>query len=307
MSSVRWTWRAMPAGLAAAIGACGPSAPHPTHVAAVIGESGRGPGAFAYPRGIAAAPDGTFYVVDKSARVQRFTADGGFLGEWRMPDHASGKPVGLSVHRDGRVFVADTHYHRVVVFDADGAELARFGAEGDGDGRFRLPTDVAFDAAGSVYVAEYGGNDRITRWTPDLAYDRVVVSGEVNGEPMRRPAAIVIDDGQSLWVADACNHRLLEFDLEGRLRRSFGSIGREAGQLRYPYGLDVDRDGHLVVCEYGNCRVQWFDRTGRSLGVWGGPGREVGRLNSPWGLFSRADGGLVVLDSLNMRIQVVRP
>lgn len=223
-----------------------------------------------------------------------------------MPDYAGGKPVGLSVHGDGRVFVADTHYHRVVVYEADGAELARFGAEGDGDGQFRLPTDVAFDAAGFVYVAEYGGNDRITQWSPELTFDRVVVAGEVGGEPMQRPAAIVIDDEQTLWVADACNHRILRFSLDGRLLHSFGTLGRDAGQMRYPYGLDIDAEGRLVVCEYGNCRVQWFDRTGRSLGMWGGAGREVGQLNSPWGVFCRANGVVYVLDSLNMRVQVFR-
>ena len=62
------------------------------------------------------------------------------------------KPVGLSVHPDGRVFVADTHYNRVLVFDRDGKELARFGGYGKEPGHFIYPTDIAFGNDGRIYV-----------------------------------------------------------------------------------------------------------------------------------------------------------
>ena len=45
-----------------------------------------------------------------------------------------------------RVFVADTHNSRIVVFDRDGKELFRFGERGMGPGQFLLPTDVAVDS-----------------------------------------------------------------------------------------------------------------------------------------------------------------
>ncbi len=275
-------------------------------VVGVFGSAGQGPGSFAYPRAIATAPDGCVFVVDKSARVQRFSPDGTFETQWRMPEYAAGKPVGLSVAADGRVFVADTHYHRVIVFDRDGVELARFGELGTGDGQFKLPTDVAIDRDGNIYVSEYNGNDRITQWSPDYVFVRVVVAGEVAGRVLRRPASIVIDRDETLWVADACNHRILRFDLQGKLLTSFGEMGRAPGQLRYPYDIDIDSHGRVVVCEYGNSRVQWFDQTGRSLQVWGGPGREVGQLSSPWGVSLGPADTVYVLDSLNARVQIVR-
>jgi DNA-binding beta-propeller fold protein YncE len=287
------------------LGGCEPPPLSPNNVTKVFGEAGRGPGAFAYARAIAEAPNGKIYVVDKSARVQRFDASGEFELLWTMPDYAAGKPVGLSIHPDGRVVIADTHYSRVIVFDPEGNELARFGEHGTGDGQFIWPTDVAFDDAGSIYVGEYNGNDRITKWTPDYEFVEVVVSGEVNGQPMRRPAGLVIDEDQTLWVADACNHRILHFDLSGRLLLEFGEMGRKPGQLRYPYDLDIDADGNLLVCEYGNNRLQWFDRTGRSLRIWGSAGRQIGELNSPWGAFASSDGRVFVLDSLNARVQVI--
>ena len=103
--------------------------------------------------------NGSIYVVDKTARIQHFTADGEFINEWSMPEGQLGRPVGISVAPDGRVFVPDTHYHRILVFDEQGNELNRFGRFGTGPGEFVYPTDVVFGPEGELYVSEYGTND----------------------------------------------------------------------------------------------------------------------------------------------------
>ncbi len=297
----------------AAVCGCDPPALTPNGVVHSFGSQGLGPGQFGYPRGIARSPDGKVFIADKTARIQRFDQHGSFEIGWSMPQREAGKPVGLGVHADGRVFVADTHYHRVIVFTPDGEELSRFGELGTGDGQFQLPTDVAFDDRGFVYVSEYNGNDRVTRWSEvpgstgvEYAFESVFVAGPVAGRVLRRPSALAVDGEQTLWIADACNHRLLRFDLDGKLLAEFGEMGKAAGQLRYPYDIDVDDDGNLLVCEFGNCRLQWFDPAGRSLRVWGKPGRELGELSSPWGAVVGKDGLVFVLDSLNARVQVIR-
>ena len=246
------------------------------------------------------------YVVDKSGRIQRFSAAGVLETGWSMPETIAGKPVGLTVTDDGRVFVADTHYHRVIVFDTEGNELVRFGSEGNGDGQFQLPTDVALDDRGYIYVSEYNGNDRITQWSPDYLFSKVIASGVVDGLPLTRPAGIDIDDEQTLWVADACNHRVLRFDLQGRLLASWGEMGREQGQLRYPYDITCTADSGVLVCEYGNNRLQWFDQSGRSRRVWGAYGRKVGQLWAPWGAAIGANELVYVVDSLNARVQIIK-
>jgi DNA-binding beta-propeller fold protein YncE len=284
---------------------CDPPPLSANGVLRVFGSTGMGPGAFGYPRAISISPTGHIYIVDKTARVQRFDTDGNFETSWSLPEHQAGKPVGISVHPDGRVFVPDTHYHRVIVYDADGNELNRFGELGTGDGQFQLPTDVTFDAKGNIYVSEYNGNDRVTRWSPDFEFIDVVVAGEIDGMPLRRPAAIQIDREQTLWVADACNHRILRFDLDGKLLSQFGKMGTEPGKLRYPYDIDIDGDGTLLVTEYGNSRLQWFDADGHLLRAWGEPGRRIGQLNAPWGAVFGPDGRTYALDSQNARVQII--
>lgn len=268
---------------------------------------GLGDGRFSYPRAIAAAADGAIFIADKTGRIQRFSPDGAFERAWTMPESQAGKPVGLAVHPDGRVFVADTHYHRVLIFDRDGAPLASFGAPGLGDGEFSLPTDVAFDAAGYLYVGEYYENDRITKWTPDLRFVRTLNPPLIAGKPLRRPTGLVVDDRQTLWVADSCNHRLIRFSLDGDVLAVFGSLGREPGRMRYPYDIALTPRGTLIVCEYGGDRLQWFTTDGRSLGTWGRSGRKPGELSGPWGATCGSGGRVYVLDSVNNRVQVLAP
>ena len=271
----------------------------------VFGEKGMGPGQFVYPRALAIAPDGCVFVVDKTARIQRFSAAGSFETSWQMPQWEAGKPTGLTADARGRVLVADTHYHRVMVFDRDGKELARFGSNGRELGQFIFPTHVAVDADGDVYVSEYGENDRITRFGPDFKPGFAFGGPDAGEASLKRPQSIAFDADGTLWVADACHHRICRFSREGKMLSTFGSPGRDHGQLQYPYDLAVCPDGTLLVAEFGNNRVQRFDRQGRSLDVWGDPGRQPGQLAYPWGVALGRDRRVYVLDSGNNRVQVV--
>lgn len=272
----------------------------------VFGDRGLGHGQFVYPRAMALAPDGCIFVVDKAARIQRFSPDGEYETSWQMPDWEAGKPTGLSVDAAGRVLVADTHYHRVVIFDHDGKELGRFGSHGTGDGQFLLPTVAVADSQGRIYVAEYGDNDRINVFSSELKFLYSFGREGMGDAPLIRPQSIAVDLDDTLWVADACQHRICHFSPEGKLIGQFGLLGKAPGQLQYPYHVSLCPDGTLLVAEFGNNRLQRFDRTGKSLETWGGTGTQPGQLLSPWSAVVNAKGVVYVLDSGNNRVQVFR-
>jgi DNA-binding beta-propeller fold protein YncE len=288
-------------------GKCDSKAIGPEGVIGVFGAVGLGPGEFSYPRVIESAPDGRIFVIDKAGRVQRFAPDGTHEITWSMPETTVGKPVGLGIHPDGRLFVADTHYSRVLVYSRDGELLGSFGEEGTGAGQMQLPTDVAIDKDGYLYVSEYQGNDRITKWSPSFEYVTAFGEEPIEGERLKRPAAMAFDHEQTLWVADACNHRIVHFSRDGRVLGHFGSLGREAGDLRYPYDLCITPDDKILVCEYEGCRLQWFDHQGTSLRSWGTSGWRLGELRTPWGVTIGERDRIYVLDSLNSRVQIIEP
>ena len=272
-----------------------------------FGSSGPGPGEFLYPRAIGVAGDSTVWVVDKTARLQHFDAAGKHLGGFSMPESAAGKPTGLAVGPDGNVWVADTHYHRVVVFKPDGEEVRRFGAYGTEPGRMVYPTDVAFAGDGRVFVSEYGGNDRVNIWSIEGEFLGSFGTFGADSGQLSRPSALAVDAARKrLYVADACNHRIAVYDLAGTLDKYIGSVGREIGQLRYPYDVALTAGGRIVVCEYGNNRIQVFSPDGRGLAVLGGPGRQLGELAYPWGVAIGAGALAYIVDAGNNRIQAWR-
>ena len=280
---------------------------HTPTVVRHFGTSGPGPGEFLYPRAIDIAADSTVWVVDKTARLQHFDAYGKYLASFTMPEFAAGKPTGFTISPDGNLWVADTHYHRVMVFRPDGHEVLRFGRYGTGPGEMIFPTDVAFAGDGRVFVSEFGGNDRVCIWTMDGKYVGSFGSFGEGAEQLSRPSALAVDAARKrLYVADACNHRIAVYGLAGKLERYFGSVGQDAGRLRYPYDLALAGDGRIVVCEYGNNRIQVFSPEGRSLAVLGGPGRELGQLAYPWGVALDGSALAYIVDAGNNRIQAWR-
>lgn len=275
--------------------------------ARTFGSGGIGLGQFDAPRAMALdRRRGELFIIDKTARVQRFSADGSAEFEWSMPESKVGKPTGVSVDEAGRVWVADTHYHRVIAFDREGRELLRIGRYGQGPGEFVYPTDVAFGPEGRIYVSEYGGNDRVQAFAADGTYLFGFGRSGTGEREFSRPQSMEFSaDRSELFIADSCNHRIVVVDPEGQLLRSFGVAGTAAGQFMYPYGLAVAPDGSLLVVEFGGSRLQRLSADGEPRGAWGGIGSEPGRLRTPWGVVVDSDT-IRVLDSGNNRVHSAR-
>lgn len=272
-----------------------------------FGAAGRVPGRFEYPRAIDISPlTGEMVVIDKAAQVQVFDAAGKLSRFWRMPEWEMGKPTGVTVDAEGFIWVADTHYHRVIRFRPSGEESLRIGEYGQGPGQFIYPTDIAILPQGEVMISEYGGNDRVQVFTKDGQFIREFGSHGSGSAEFIRPQALALSlDSSEVFIADACNHRIQVFGVDGAWRRTISHIGREPGALAYPYSLLVLDDGSLLVSEFGNNRIQRLDaRTGESRGMWGGAGHEEGRLLIPWAV-ARLGTRYAVLDSGNSRVVVI--
>lgn len=298
---------ALALALLAAAWGCTPSGTEPGDLArleTVWGRRGLGEGRVQKPRAMAIDAEDNLYLVDMTARIQVFDREGNFLRGWQTPEHANGRPTGLSFDRRGRLLVADTHYFRVLIYSPLGELLETFGGvQGHEPGQFGLVTDAVQDRDGNYFVAEYGEYDRIQKLNSQGQF--ILQWGGHGSTPgqFRRPQGLCFDQHDTLWVADACNHRIQQFGVQGQLLQHWGTEGAAPGQLSYPYDVTFDRAGNLLVCEYGNNRIQRFTRDGRSLGVWGAHGRQSGQLHNPWSVVCDRSGTVFVLDTNNHRVQ----
>lgn len=299
----------------------------PVHSTGQFGEPGLAPGQLAYPRVLESSTHNgvtDLWIIDKAGRIQWFVeGDARPRALWKTPKHDIGMPTGMAVHYDEQgplLFIADTHEHRVLVqrppkaMGENATTVASFGGYGYGTGEMIYPCDVELLIGSDgrierIYVAEYGGNDRVSVYSPD--YEPLFSFGSFGnpwdgeGVVFNRPQSVAIDARAGVvYVADAINHRVGRFTLEGALLGWLGGGGPSAalGSFKFPYSLAVLEDGTLLVCEYGNSRVQRVEpSSGDVVGIFGSAGRGPGQMINPWSL-ALTPKHLWVLDSGNARV-----
>lgn len=290
------------------LSACSGADANPGRGVRLIGEPGRQPGTFSRPRAVAVLDHDELAVIDRTGRVQIVDINTGeYVRHWMLPEWSNGTPTGISAdRRDNSLWIADTHYQRILHYSPTGTLLYKFGEEGNTPGKMVFPTDVCPDPDGEhVWVCEYGVRSRVMMFTRRGEFVREWGSPEYDYTDLSRPMAIDIDKDGNVVVADAGNHRMVVYDRQGKLLRTFGKPGREPGQLDYPYDFSVAPDGTMYVVEYGANRVSRFAADGGFLGAWGAPGYRAGELFAPWGVTVDTHHRVVVADTNNGRLQVL--
>ena len=284
----------------------------------VIGQEGSGEGEFSAPRGIAFAPDGTFYVADsRNHRIQHFDAEGNFINMWGefgdatfddLPGGILNEPWGVAVGPDGSVYVADTWNHRIQKFTADGIPITHWGYYGQGEDGFAFwgPRGIDVDAKGNVYVSDTG-NKRIVKFDSDGNYITEFGTTGMGAGEFDEQVGVAVDSDGILYVTDTWNQRI----------QSFEPI--EDGTLYYPlhqwdvngwYGQSLDNKPFIAVDDNGSVfvtdpeayRILQFDSEGNFIRTWGDFGYGMENIGLAAAVAVDAEGHIWVTDAGNQRV-----
>jgi DNA-binding beta-propeller fold protein YncE len=173
-------------------------------------------------------------------------------------------PGGMAIDTENRLlYVVDTGSDQVKVFDADNFKLLRsIGTAGKkhtltDPGMFSLPTHVALDGDGNVFVTDTL-NNRVEVFDADGQF--ITEFGKAGDGPgfFARPKGIAVDCDGHVWVVDQAQSRVQVFDKDGRLLSYFGEQGSYPGQFNAPYGITIDKKNRVLVSEQFPGRVQAF-------------------------------------------------
>ncbi len=271
-------------------------------------------------------------------------------------------PDGVATDATGNLYVADLSNSRVLEYDTplvSGVTADRvlgqlaFVYSGpnfvDARGVF-APRGVAVDRStvpSRVYVADTS-NNRVLGWASAAAFvdgapaDLVIGqpdflssscnSGGLSATSLCSPIGVAVDAGGNLYVADASNSRVLEYDApfatDAAADRVFGQGGSfttgtcnlggvSATSLCSPVGVAMDPAGDLYVADQTNSRVLEYDTPLASgvtadrvfgqggsftLGTCNLGGVSATSLCSPVGVAMDPAGDLYVADQTNSRV-----
>ena len=210
------------------------------------------------PSGVVVDPSGNILVANRCQHcVMKFQEDGKlvkYVGNRDTFLYPSGITFNLL---NNKIYVSDSHKHRIRIMNSDLSFDQVFGEYGDQDGQFVYPTSVACDSKGNVYVAD-NGNNRIQVFSMEGQHQRSFGQfGNRDGE-LCRPVAITVDSRDILYVSDRGNHRICIFTCEGRFVYAFHSKDEQSFD---PSGLAVDQNGIISVCSFKQGHLKFFRYT----------------------------------------------
>jgi len=212
----------------------------------------------------------------------------------------------LAVDHLGFVYVAIDD-QRIQKLSPNGTSVA--GPWGTPGGPVELdePRGVAVDAAGSVYVTEWGKVQRIQKFAP-MPQDwlQTVAQWGAAGQ-FSSPAGIAVDQAGNMYVAERDLDRVRKLSPAGAPLAQWGTPGSRAGQFSGPMGIALDKQGNLYVADAGNDRIQKLSPTGSPLASWGKTGGAAGEFVGPIGVAVDNDDNIFVADTGNSRIQKLSP
>jgi len=290
-----------------------------------VREIGQGVYGFLEAQQVRVDPQDNIWVVDQmSTQVIKFDPNG------RIQMVLSRKPESVNVPNAPLNTLADTYalVPNRPMPPAGGGRGAGAGGGGGGEGgegggggrgnaappgagaageSFNRPTDVAWDAAGNIYVSDGYGNSRVAKYDRDGKWIKNWGSTGTGPGQFRVVKGIAIDAAGLVYVADRDNRRIQVFDAEGNFKTQYRNVGSPWAicitpaprQFLYVSNSNppnnLDYDGEIIKMSLDGKIVGKFGRAGKQL-------KEFGTVNS---IDCRSENELYVGEIGNWRVQKV--
>jgi hypothetical protein len=255
------------------------------------------------------------------SRLFEFDPSGKFIREIGKDSYGFMFAAQVRVDPNDNIWVVDQMTSMVIKFDPQGRLLMLLGrkaenvnvptrpTKGDGAGRptdlFERPTDVAWDAAGNIFVADGLGNARIAKFDKDGKFVKSWgKKGTATGE-FANVRSIAVDAQGNVYAADGGNKRIQVFDNDGNFKTAFTNVGNAQAlcmtkgptQVLYVSNSnppdDIDRDGEIYKMRLDGTMIGKFGRAGKLP-------KEFGTVNA---IDCRNENTLYVGEIGNLRVQ----
>jgi len=278
-----------------------------------------------------------------ATQVLEFDQNGNYLREVGKGLYGFGFGHGIRVDRDDNIWVVDKGTSMVVKLNPQGHVTLVLGRKEENvdeheypkrgvawtpphqvDNYFNQPTDIAWDAAGNMYISDGYQNSRIAKI--DKNGDWVKSWGSRGTEPgqFNTPRNIGVDNRGNVYVADRGNARLQVFDRDGKFlriikinvppppgaRQVLGdtpdtplTTGALAPGAPWTICITPGPTQYLYTNDAFPGRIYKLTLDGQVVGMLGTAGRQLKQFNWAHGIACPSENELYVADLNNWRVQ----
>jgi hypothetical protein len=244
---------------------------------------------FLFAQGVRVDPQDNIWVVDRASRmVVKFDPTGRVLLTLGRRPEAIGE-IGSSA--GGGVY-------------GRGSGPAGSGVPGD---NFNQPTDVAWDAAGNIFIPDGYANARVAKF--DKTGKFIKSWGFTGSEPgqFNIPHSIAVDAKGMVYVADMGNNRIQVFDNDGTFKSEIKNVGApraiciSPGAHQYLFSSNSNTSDDPFL----NGEIYKMELDGTVLGKFGKAGHQMKEFGMVNEIDCRDPNTLYLAEITNWRVQKI--
>jgi len=271
------------------------------------------------------------------SRLFQFDRTGKFVREIGRDSYAFMFAQQVRIDPQDNIWIVDQMTNTVLKFDPEGravmilgrkAEAIPVPARGPGAGGlpnpapaanelpgagipsdlFNRPTDVAFDSAGNIYVADGVANQRVAKFDKNGVFVKSWGSkGTEPGQFGTSARAIAVDAQGNVYVADSGNKRIQVFDSNGTFKTQITGVGSPQALCITPgpnqmlYSSNSNPPNDIDVAG----EIYKLKLDGTVIGKFGKAGRTAKEFNFVNAIDCRSENNLYIGEIGNLRVQKV--
>jgi hypothetical protein len=281
--------------------------------------------------GVATNSQGHVFVYTRSQETRLFEFDrqGNFIREIGEGLYGFAFAHAVRVDIEDNIWAVDEGSNMVIKFNPEGRvsmllgrrpEPADAGAAAPAAGAspptpgpytFDRPTDVAWDAAGNIFVSDGYGNSRVVKYDKDGRF--IASVGTRGAEPgqLNLPHTIAADAKGNIYVGDRSNSRIQVFDNNLKFKAIYDKVGAPwavcitPGPHQYLYSSNSNPDTNNAELGAVTGEIYKMELDGTILGKFGTAGKQLGQFSTTHEIDCRKENELLVSEITSWRVQKI--